>query len=71
MKLLIYKTNIKTKKAAKSLEPLFNELPVDDWCVDMHDIDRVLRVEANENLSENEMIRRLSQYGIRCEELLD
>ena len=71
MKLLIYKTNIKTKKAAKSLEPLFNELPVDDWCVDMHDIDRVLRVKANENLSENEMIRRLSQYGIRCEELVD
>ncbi len=71
MKLLLYKTNIRTKKAAKSLEPLFNELPVEDWCVDMHDIDRVLRIEADEKLSENEMISKLSRHGVMCEELSD
>ncbi|MEQ8551543.1 MAG: hypothetical protein RLO17_10395 [Cyclobacteriaceae bacterium] len=71
MKLLIYKTNIKTKKAAKNLVPLFNELPVEDWCVDMHDIDRVLRIEADEKLSENEMISKLSRHGVKCEELSD
>ena len=71
MKLLIYKTNIKTQKVAKSLEPLFDALPVEDWCVDMHDIDRVLRVEADERLSEKEMIDRLSLYGVLCEELVD
>lgn len=72
MKLLIFRTDIKTKKKAKSLKPLFKEhSTISKWTVDTEDIDNVLRIEAAENLTENDIIYLLNDQGIYCEPLVD
>ena len=70
MKLIIVKTNIPSKKKVKKLEPLFNEhVGILKWSVDTEDIDKVLRIEANESLEENEVASLIGQFGYSCEEM--
>lgn len=72
MKLLIFRTDIKTKKKVKSLKPLFKEqATINKWTVDTEDIDNVLRIEAAENLTENDIIYLLNNQGFYCEPLVD
>jgi hypothetical protein len=72
MKLLILRTNIKTKKKVKTIKPLFNNHPtIFNWSVDTEDIDNVLRIEAQDNLSENEIIHLVKTCGFYCEALPD
>jgi len=72
MKLLIFRTDIKTKKKVKSLTPLFEEhATITKWTVDTEDIDNVLRIEATENLTENDIIYILNNQGFYCEPLVD
>lgn len=71
-KILVFRTDIKTKKKVKALEPLFNKHPViTDWSVDTGDIDNVLRIEALESLRENEVIRLIRTTGFYCEVMPD
>ena len=52
MNILIFRTNIKTKKKVKAVKPLFNNHPViTAWSIDIEDIDNVLRIEAQEQVS--------------------
>ncbi|MGB5819391.1 MAG: hypothetical protein WBG90_07880 [Saonia sp.] len=72
MKLLIFRTDIKTKKKVKTIKPLFNNLStITDWSIDLEDIDNVLRIETAEDLNEREIIHLLSTYGFQCEALTD
>lgn len=69
--LLIFKTNINTEEKVKKLSPLFDDNPfVDNWSVDLLDVDCVLRIEANEGLTEKEVQDRLLMEGF-CIEPLD
>lgn len=72
MKLLILKTDLKTNRKINLVKPLLTDNPViEAWNVDRNDIDNVLRIEANEQLKNDELIALLRSSGIECEELND
>ncbi len=72
MKLLIFKTDIKTKKKIKTIKPLLNGLStIINWSIDIEDIDNVLRIETSENLDEKDIINLVKTNGFNCEVLTD
>lgn len=72
MKLIILKTDIKTKKKVKKIKPILNNTSViDKWTVDTEDIDNVLRIEAHDTTNEDEIIKMVHQHGFNCEALPD
>lgn len=72
MKVLIFRTDIRTKKKVKSLKPLFNNhSTIANWYVDLEDKDKVLKIEAEGNLEENEVIDLVKERGFSCEVLND
>jgi hypothetical protein len=72
MKLLIFKTDIKTKKMVKAVKPILNNNSVIvNWSIDTKDIDNVLRIEASENLNEDDIIDLIKPSGFGCEILMD
>ncbi len=72
MNLLLFKTNIKTKKKVKTIAPTFNNhVGISNWSVDTEDIDNVLRIEAEENLKENDVISLVENNGFSCMVLAD
>lgn len=72
MKILVFKTDIKTKKKLRVIQPVLNRHPViHDWSIDSKDIDNVLRIEASGNLNENDVINLIRPYGLYCEVLTD
>ncbi|MES2730159.1 MAG: hypothetical protein V4714_00355 [Bacteroidota bacterium] len=71
MEILVLKTNIKSKRDLKAVEPLLNAYaPIMHWNVDRSDIDRVLRVVTASDISEG-LIRQIQQAGYVCEALPD
>ena len=71
MDLLIFKTNINTKKKAFVIQTLLNNFDcITDCSIDLQDIDRVLRIESKIQLNENKIINTLNQHGLLCEPLL-
>ena len=72
MELLIFKTDIKSRKKVKTIKPLFkNHSDILQWSIDLEDIDNVLRIEATDNLSENEIIDLVQLNGFYIETLPD
>ncbi|MFN0730223.1 hypothetical protein [Polaribacter gochangensis] len=70
MQLIILRTDIKTKKKVKQIKPLLNQHPIiTSWSIDLEDIDNVLRVEANDNLHENDVKNIVQKEGFYCESL--
>ena len=70
MKLLIYKTNIKTLRKLKSLRPIFDNHPIiQRWSVDLEDVDRVLKLSIPKEVKERDMLQWLRQKGVHCEAL--
>ncbi len=71
-KLLILRTDIKTKKKVKSVKPYFNNhSDIIKWSIDIEDIDNVLKIQARSNLSEKDMINQIKTLGFYCDELDD
>ena len=72
MNLLIFRTDIKTKKKVKALSRSLTDHPViTDWSIDLEDIDNVLRIEAQGDLNEKDIIHLVKTYGFYCEALTD
>lgn len=70
--ILIFKTNIKTKKTAKVVSAILNNhFSIIDFSVDTKDIDNVLRIVSNNQLLEKDVISLLNSYGFETEELSD
>jgi cell fate (sporulation/competence/biofilm development) regulator YmcA (YheA/YmcA/DUF963 family) len=70
MKIIILRTDVKTKKKVKKIKPFLNEHPIiTNWSIDLEDIDNVLRIEANENLHEDEVKHIFQKEGFYCENL--
>jgi hypothetical protein len=71
MKLLILRTDIKTKKKVKLMKPVFNNHPViSRWSIDTEDIDNVLRIEAGDSLHEDDVKKLVVENGFYCEDLV-
>ncbi|MBJ6367178.1 hypothetical protein [Snuella sedimenti] len=72
MELLIFQTDIKSKKKVKSLKPVFNTHPdIIKWSIDLEDIDNVLRIEATTNLSEEDVVDLVKVNGFYIKALPD
>lgn len=64
MNLLIFQTDIKSKKKVKSIKPILNEhSDILKWSVDLEDIDNVLRIEATDNITETDVINMVRPHG--------
>ncbi|MDL5513226.1 hypothetical protein QSE00_15480 [Arenibacter sp. M-2] len=72
MELLIFQTDIKSKKKVKSLKPVLNHhSDIINWSIDLEDIDNVLRIEATSNLLEEEVIDLVKVKGFYIKALSD
>jgi len=70
MEVLVFKTNIETRLNLDRMEPIFNNHPnIKVWSIDTEDVDNVLRIEADESLSEKEVIQLIQPIGVQCEVL--
>ena len=71
MEILVFKTDVRSRKRITSLAPhLENMQGIIKWNVDLHDIDKVLRVECV-RVSARAIEKNLQQAGYFCEELHD
>lgn len=72
MTLLIFKTDIKSKKKIETIHSLFKNLSsITNWNIDTQDIDNVLRIETTGQLKEQELISLIQTQGFYCESLPD
>ena len=72
MSLVILKSNISTDKKLNMVRNVFNENPIiSKWTVDTEDIDNVLRIEAFDNLQEEEVIQIINNIGLKVEAFTD
>lgn len=70
MEILIFKTNVESKRQIKKLFPVLRKLQgIARWNVDLHDTDNVLRVEAV-SVSPRTIETTIQQAGYFCKELL-
>ncbi len=69
MDILIFKTNVEDKKQVRKLFPVLRTLDgILRWNVDLHDIDKVLRIEAV-SIAPQRVETVLQQAGYFCKEL--
>lgn len=72
MEILIFQTDIKSEEKVASLEPIFNNhVDILNWSVDLEDVDKVLRIEANTCLTENAVIELGKAYDFAIQVLAD
>jgi hypothetical protein len=65
----VFKTSVKTKLQAKQLKPHIDQiLPYARWNFDLDDIDKVLRIESEEDIV-LKIIDTLNIHNYHCEEL--
>jgi hypothetical protein len=71
MEVLVFKTNIRFKKQISAVTRYIGNLQgIVRWNVDLHDKDKILRIEARD-LSPRVVEHTLSAAGYVCEELED
>lgn len=69
MEILVFKTNLSTKRHIRQVEISLNQHPhIVEWNVDLHDTDKVLRVKAL-NITAEDVINIIIKTGYNCEEL--
>lgn len=72
MHLLIFETDVKSKKKVKSLKPILNKhSDILKWSIDLEDIDNVLRIEATVNITESDIIDMVRMHGFYIESLTE
>ena len=69
MDILVFKTNLEDKKHVNKARSYLKTLQgILKWNVDLHDIDKVLRIES-EHLSPHSVELALTEAGYFCKEL--
>jgi hypothetical protein len=65
----IFVTNIHTVQEFERIKPVLDlHKEIEEWNIDMEDVDRVLRVTTTK-MTDEEIIGLLSQFGVICREL--
>jgi hypothetical protein len=68
MEVLVFKTNVADKSKVSLLHPLLGNHPqIIQWNVDLHDDDKVLRVEAN-GIAGEQVEKIITAAGFECTE---
>lgn len=69
MDILVFKTNVEDAKNVRKISPhLKNITGVLKWNIDLHDCDKVLRIEAD-GLSPHSIEEIINNAGYYCKEL--
>jgi hypothetical protein len=69
MEILVFKTNVTSKKKVSRIAPLLTSFPaIRQWNFDLDDCDKVLRIEATE-LNPGSVELLLHTAGFNCQEL--
>ena len=72
MSVLIFKTNIKSRRKARMFGAIFRRHPfIYTWSIDFEDRDRVLRIESSEEIKSYDVVRLVTNHGFICEDLPD
>lgn len=72
MQVLVFKTNLEDPGQIIHVSQLLHPIRgIYRWNVDAHDIDNVLRIEADPTLSPRIIENTLQKGGLLCEELTD
>jgi len=67
--ILLFKTNIKTKRDIKKIAPILTvQKEIIKWNVDLHDNDRVLRIIST-GIKNEQIVDLLQSIGYACSEL--
>lgn len=67
--ILIFGTNIKTERDKETISKLLNtNSEIDQWNIDLEDIDSVLRIETK-TLTIPEIIKMITEQDFKCFEL--
>lgn len=67
--IFVFKTSVKTNMQIKKLKPHIDKiLPNAKWNFDLEDVDKILRIDSEENIVLI-IIDLLSIHGYSCEEL--
>lgn len=65
----VFKTSVKTKIQAKKLKPHIDKiLPKAKWNFDLHDCDKILRIDSKEDII-SPIMHLLKDHNFHCEEL--
>lgn len=65
----IFKTNIKSQSDYNNIKSVLDlHTFIDEWSIDMEDVDCVLRIKSN-SLSDGDVVLLLAQFGFFCREL--
>ena len=71
MEILVFKTNVTSKKKVSMIAPLLTSFPtIRQWNFDLDDRDKILRIEAT-GLNPGLIERLLLRAGFNCQELDD
>lgn len=71
MKVLVFKTNIMTYRSVEKVRAVIDTHFKTRFSVDIEDEDRVMRIETENEVPENMIIRLTEKVGYRCEILTD
>ncbi len=72
MEILIFRTDIKSKKKVKTIKPVLNSQDyIHKWTIDLQDIDNVLRIEAKNKITEQKVMNLIRNKGFYIEEMVD
>lgn len=72
MKVLVFKSGINSESEIEMVAKVLEENSgIHRWSVDLEDIDKILRIESVDELSEWEVVGMVKSAGIECEELPD
>lgn len=67
--ILLFKTDIRTEVDRRYIGKIMEEYQIDQWTVDLRDIDCVLRI-VSPTLKREEVIKLIEGNGYHCEELI-
>lgn len=72
MPIIVLKTDLKSDRTVDFIRPILNLHPaIINWNVDTADIDNVLRIEAQRELTELDIITLLKNYEITTQSFID
>ena len=66
--ILLFKTNIATKKDKRFIKDLLKGAGVNTWHIDSEDCDKVLRIVSH-TLTHDTIIKLITDHGYKCCEL--
>lgn len=70
MKVMVFETTMETEQDVAEVEPMLQYFTqITDWSIDLNDCDRVLRIESENHLFEEDIVHLIERMGYTCKKL--